>query len=60
MRYETFPAARVGELVARGVQLVDVREPHEYAASRHPDAVSIPLGELRGASTNCTRTGRWR
>jgi rhodanese-related sulfurtransferase len=46
MRYETFPAARVGELVARGVQLVDVREPHEYAAGRHPDAVSIPLGEL--------------
>jgi hydroxyacylglutathione hydrolase len=46
MHYESFPAARAGELVARGVQLVDVREPHEHVAGRHPDAVPIPLREL--------------
>lgn len=46
MRHETFPASRAAELVARGVQLVDVREPHEHASGAFPDAMLIPLGEL--------------
>ncbi len=44
--YEDVPAWRASELVARGAQLVDVREAHEFAAGSHPDAVSIPLSQL--------------
>jgi rhodanese-related sulfurtransferase len=49
----------VNELSAlRGVVVVDVREPDEYAGGHVPTAVNIPLGdvrerspELRGADT---------
>lgn len=30
----------------RGAMLLDVREPHEFAAEHAPDAVNIPLGQL--------------
>lgn len=32
--------------VPPGAVLVDVREPHEWAAGHAPDALHIPLGEL--------------
>jgi rhodanese-related sulfurtransferase len=31
----------------RAIPLIDVREPDEWAAGHAPDAVHIPLGELR-------------
>jgi len=35
------------EAVAAGARLVDVRSPQEYAAGHLPDAINIPLGDLR-------------
>lgn len=43
---ERFPARRAAELVARGVQVVDVREHHEIAEGTLPDAIAMPLSEL--------------
>jgi len=45
------PFCRVGPaeartLVQRGIQVVDVREPHEYADARIPGSVLVPLGML--------------
>lgn len=40
-------AAEAADLVARGgVDLVDVREPHEWATGHLPGARHVPLGEL--------------
>jgi rhodanese-related sulfurtransferase len=43
---QRFPARRAAELVARGVQLVDVRERDEIAQGTLPDAIAMPLSEL--------------
>ncbi|CAB4862709.1 unannotated protein [freshwater metagenome] len=41
------PVQRAAELIAQGgAGVLDVREPHEYAAGRIPGSVHIPLGEL--------------
>ena len=47
-RRRTVPAATPVEAHHRadGHALVDVREPHEWAAGHAPDAVHVPLGEL--------------
>lgn len=34
--------------VPQGIQLIDVREPHEYATTHAAGAVNIPLSELIG------------
>jgi rhodanese-related sulfurtransferase len=41
----------------QGAQLVDVREPSEWAEARVPDSVHIPLGDLarRSAELDTTR-----
>ncbi|MEZ5141178.1 MAG: rhodanese-like domain-containing protein [Acidimicrobiales bacterium] len=44
--YEELPSWRASELVARGAQLIDVREHDEIATGTHPDAVALPLSEL--------------
>lgn len=44
--WDQLPAWRAAEAVARGAQLVDVRERNEYRAGTLPDAVNIPLSEL--------------
>lgn len=36
----------IDEWLERGAQLVDVREPWEYARGHIPGAVSIPMGEI--------------
>lgn len=36
----------LAELLERGVPLIDVREPDEYAQARVPGAVLVPLGEV--------------
>ena len=38
------------DLLARGAQLVDVRAPVRFAASRLPGAVNVPLAQLEAAS----------
>lgn len=42
-------------LRARGVPLVDVREPHEYEAGHVPGAVLIPLGQVTARVGEITR-----
>lgn len=37
--------ATLATLRADGAALIDVREPHEYAAGRVPGAVLLPMGE---------------
>lgn len=39
------------DALARGDHLVDVRSPEEFAAGHIPDAVNIPLEQLRGRHT---------
>ena len=52
-------AARAAELLLRGggIDLVDVREPSEFARGHLPGARSVPLAELRGAPERA-RLGR--
>lgn len=40
-----------------GAQLVDVREPHEYAAWHARGAVSIPLSQIEGRLDEIKRDG---
>ena len=40
------PAEAARRVEAGEVLLLDVREPHEWAAGRAPGAVHVPLGEL--------------
>ena len=42
--------ARLRADTATGVQIVDVREPDEWAEGRIPGAVHIPMGELEARS----------
>lgn len=42
------PGQVAEEMRGGKVQLVDVREPHEFAAGHIPGAVNIPLGSLAG------------
>lgn len=53
-------AAELRELQARGVPVVDVREPGEYAEGHIPGAVNIPRGVLEfevdgHPAVNCVR-----
>jgi rhodanese-related sulfurtransferase len=41
--------------IDRGVRLIDVREPSEFAAGRIPDAELVPLGTLRDAAASWDR-----
>jgi len=38
----------VAEWIERGAQIVDVREPWEFAAGRVPGSVNVPLGQFIG------------
>ena len=40
------PVERAKELVRQGAQLVDVREPDEFARGHLPGAVNLPLGQI--------------
>ncbi|MDR1767146.1 MAG: rhodanese-like domain-containing protein [Propionibacteriaceae bacterium] len=44
----TITARQLADRLAAGqhIQLIDVREPHERAAARFPNAKSVPLGQL--------------
>ncbi len=44
--------------IAEGAQVVDVREPFEYAMGHLPGAVNIPLGELPQALGRLPKEGR--
>lgn len=44
---ETVPVATAYDLLHEGAVLVDVREPHEWAAGRASGAINVPLGEIR-------------
>ena len=46
MTVKEAPAADHADLVAAGVQLVDVREADEVSAASVPGIIHIPLGEL--------------
>lgn len=46
MRFHSLPARDARRLVTEGVQVVDVRERHEFAAGSVPGAVNIPLSEF--------------
>ncbi len=47
-RIKTVTTTELAERVAAGsVVLIDVREPHEFAAGHLPRAVNVPLGSLR-------------
>ena len=39
-------AQQLDEVLSRGAQLIDVREPDEYVAGHVPGAVLIPMGQL--------------
>ena len=57
---EEIDAARLRELQAAGVAVIDVREPGEFAEGRIPGAVNIPRGVLEfqvdgHPAVNCTR-----
>ncbi|MFN0302318.1 MAG: cyclic nucleotide-binding domain-containing protein [Burkholderiales bacterium] len=43
------PGPEAKAIVARGGQWIDVRYPSEYQFDRLPDALNIPLGEVRNA-----------
>lgn len=44
--------AEAADLVAHGAVLLDVREPHEWAAGRAPGARHLPLGQLSGRAND--------
>lgn len=46
MPYHRSPAHHATRITSAGAQLVDVREPGEFAAGSLPHAVNIPLSEL--------------
>ncbi len=47
---EDVDAAKVAELAAQGVRIVDVRTPAEFEAGRIPGAESVPLSEFEATS----------
>lgn len=49
-------AVRIAQASGRGVALVDVREPMEYAEGHVPGALSIPMGRLPARSADLDRT----
>ena len=46
MTYDNVPVREASRLAADGAQLVDVREPDEFATGSLPGAVNIPLSQL--------------
>jgi rhodanese-related sulfurtransferase len=46
MEIEEITVDELAELLQRGVRLIDVREPDEYAAARVPGGVLVPLGSV--------------
>jgi rhodanese-related sulfurtransferase len=56
---QTLTAPQAHELMAHGdVEVIDVREPHEWRSGHLPGARHIPLGQLRqGAKSVLTRDG---
>ena len=49
-------AARLEAALADGAQLVDVREPGEYAEAHVPGATLIPMGQLSARMSELDRT----
>lgn len=47
-RVKTVSTSQLAERLKAGKPvLIDVREPHEYAAGHVPQAVNVPLGQVR-------------
>lgn len=46
MSFQDVPAHRIDDLIRDGYQLIDVREPFEFAQMAHPRAMNIPLAHL--------------
>src|ERR671911_301441 len=46
MAVQEIDVEALAELVAGGARVIDVREPHEYAAGHVPGALSIPLAAV--------------
>jgi len=47
-RIKTITTTELAKRLAAGsVVLIDVREPHEYAAGHVPRALNVPLGQIR-------------
>jgi glyoxylase-like metal-dependent hydrolase (beta-lactamase superfamily II)/rhodanese-related sulfurtransferase len=46
LQSDTLPQITVDELRNRGVSILDVRQPGEYAAGHVPGATNVPLGEV--------------
>ncbi len=44
---ETLTASEIAELLSHGAEVVDVRDPDEWAAGHIPGARLVPLDELR-------------
>jgi len=44
-------------MVEKGIQVVDVREPHEYADARIPGSVLVPLGTLLRSPRELLKSG---
>lgn len=47
------------DLAAKGVPVLDVREPHEFAAGHVPGARNLPLGQLEAWSTQLDPAGSY-
>jgi len=58
MTYSQEPVNDYRQVVGTGGQLVDVREPSEFAAGTLPGATNIPLGELPARLQDLDRTRR--
>lgn len=54
---EEVDVATAHALQEQGAQLVDVREPHEYAGWHATGAVNIPLGQIEGRLDEVRRDG---
>ena len=49
-------AQQLDEVLARGAQLIDVREPDEYVTGHVPGAVLIPMGQLTARMAELDRS----